>query len=111
MSIFLDIELVTGDDLTPENVLTVFKGRATSVRDYMAAEITWLFNFMWNNPKFSPTELFQKLGSDGYALFEYCTALQKVQQATNPAWVWLSPDPKWNISVAEDGAVTVVEVL
>ena len=109
MSIFLDLTQAEGQDLTPENVLLIFKSQVTALRTDMSKQLIQLFDFIWKNPKFSPHDLFAALGTDGASLFRFCTTLQNIQQEINPEWVWLSPDPKWDIAITEDGTVIVTE--
>ena len=110
MSIFLDNEQLTGAEAGIDNARTIIKAHTTRLRDDIADQVLYLFNMIWNHPRFSAPEIIESFGTDGASLFILCTTLQNLLKSIDPDWVWLSPPEKWSITLNQDGSVKVEEL-
>ena len=65
------------------------------------------FNNIWNNPSFTPQEIFDEFGTDAVQLFQVSSATQEFIKMCDPDYEILVPPVEFTIN--EDGTVTVTE--
>ena len=79
-----------------QNALNLYRG---VVRSY---------NFIWHNPKYSPAQILAVYGTDGEALFTYCTQVQQiVAPLLGDAFKPLEVPKEYIVSFNQDHSVSV----
>ena len=92
---------------TVDDVCTKIKRMNTNLYNMVLIQHTTMFNFVWNNKKFTAKEILDGFGSDAVTIFQLSGSLQQMLSLANPNYVPMVPPKEYTIN--QDGTVTIVE--
>ena len=94
-------------DLRLDNLVIDIKNSSINIYNKIETELLNSFRLVWENPDFTPQEIFDQFGSDSYELFVFSRMMQDCMIQINPNYIYLVPPYEYVMN--PDGTVTVGE--
>jgi hypothetical protein len=92
---------------TTEDVVNKIKRMNTNLYNMVLIQHTTMFNYVWNNKKYTAKEILDGFGTDAVTIFQLSGSLQQMLSLANPNYVPMTPLKEYTIN--QDGTVTVAE--